>query len=217
MNPKRPLQRFFRTRAMPLPKWLLDNKTRQMRDMAQEVGKDDIVIDLGAHVGNATIEFALRAKHVHAFEPNRENFRELTAQTRNYPNITVHEKAVSDHNGTIKLYYEKGSIGEYFKGSTIMQGKPNIGYQNAYDVEVKSIVDIVDEIGERIGLIKIDIEGAEYRVIKALLTSGRIEMVDRIFAECHADRMEGLQAEKDEVLDLARKAGCLDKISLDWN
>lgn len=217
MNPKRPLQRFFRVRGIPLPGWLLDNKTRLMREMAQEVGKDDIVIDLGAHIGNATIEFALRAKHVHAFEPNRENFRELATQTKAYPNVTVHEKAVSDQNGTIKLYYEKGSIGEYFKGSTIVQGKPNIGYENAYDVEMVSIVDVVDDIGEPISLIKIDIEGAEYKVIKALITSGRIEKVDRIFAECHADRIAGLQEEKDEVLELARKANCLDKISLDWN
>ena len=217
MNPKRPLQRFFRVRGIPLPQWLLDNKTRQMRDMAQQVQKDDIVIDLGAHIGNATIEFALRAKHVHAFEPNRENFRELAAQTKKYSNVTVYEKAVSDSNGTIQLYFEKGSIGEYFKGSTIVQGKPNIGYENSYDVDVVSIVDVIDNIGEQISLIKIDIEGAEYKVIKALLTSGRINKVDRIFAECHADRIAGLQEERDEVLELARKANCLHKISLDWN
>lgn len=217
MTPKHLLQRFLRRRGIPLPSWLLDTKTRMMREMAEEVGKDDVVIDLGAHVGNATIELAHRARHVHAFEPNRDNFQELKAQTANYPNVTLHQKAVSDKNGSVKLFFEETKKKKkFFQGSTIVQGKPNIGYANAYDVETVSIVDVIDAIGEDVALIKMDIEGAEYIVLEALIASGRIDRVGKIYVECHADRIEGLQAHKDKVIAMAGDAGCLDKLSFTW-
>ncbi len=45
-----------------------------MRRIAQEVGKNDVVIDLGAHVGNATVEFAQTAKHVYVGAMYKQSF-----------------------------------------------------------------------------------------------------------------------------------------------
>ncbi|MGR3511936.1 MAG: FkbM family methyltransferase [Paracoccaceae bacterium] len=216
MKLKRQIRRFWRRTGRPLPQGWLDKDTAQMRRMAQEVQPDDVVIDLGAHVGNASIEFAHRAKHVYAFEPNPRNFLELTHQTRRYPNITVSDEAVSNANGTTQLFYEDAKRGRHFEGATILEGKSNIGYQKSFDVKTVDVVDVLDRIGEPVSLIKMDIEGAEYVVLQALIDSGRLGEIGKVYVECHVDRIAGLQVAKDKVLADAEAAGWLDKLDFTW-
>ncbi|MDJ0637894.1 MAG: FkbM family methyltransferase [Paracoccaceae bacterium] len=216
MKIKRQIRRFWRRSGRKLPENWLDEDTAQMRRMAQELGPDDVVIDLGAHVGNASIEFAHCAKHVYAFEPNPRNFKELKAQTRRYSNISVFEEAVSDKQGEAKLFYENAKLGRHFEGATILSGKSNIGYDKSYNVKTVSILDVLDRIGEPVSLIKMDVEGAEYVILDALITSGRLAEIGKIYVECHADRIEGLQDAKDRTLAAAEAKGWLSKLDFTW-
>lgn len=65
-----------------------------MQRMACLHSKQNVVIDLGAHVGYASIAFSHAVKEVHAFEPNPLNFQALHANLRHYPNIVTYEKAI---------------------------------------------------------------------------------------------------------------------------
>lgn len=187
-----------------------------MRRMAEMVGPQDVVIDLGAHVGNATIEFAWRARKVYAFEPNPVVFAELQAQTRRYPNVVLANQAVSDTDGTTRLWFEKAKRGRFFEGATIMEGKSNIGYGRHEDVQTVSIVKVVDAVGGPVAVMKIDIEGAEYRVLDALIASGRIAQVAKIYVEDHCDRIPGLAEARARTLAAAGAGGWSDRLDFTW-
>jgi FkbM family methyltransferase len=145
--------------------------------MAELFGKEDCVIDLGAHVGKSAIEFSHRVGEVHAFEPNPINFEELKRRTRRYKNITIFPKAVSAENGTTRLFYEEARPGRFYEGSTIVSGKLNVSYSHHFDVETVSIADILAQLRSDSVVIKMDIEGAEYVVLDAILESRHLDKI----------------------------------------
>lgn len=213
----RKLLRSYLLRAgVRLPYVLLDKDLRAFRRIAKLVGSNDIVIDLGAHVGFATIEFAHRACHVYAFEPNPENFSELRRNTRRYSNVTIFQNAVAGVTGSARLYYEPPKPGKFFEGATIINGKSNIGYSHFFDVEAIAVDEVLDQIGTNVALIKMDIEGAEYIVLDALIASGRMDQVGKVYIECHADRVPHLADAKARTLAAAASAGVLEKLDFNW-
>jgi FkbM family methyltransferase len=58
---------------------------------------NDVVYDIGAHIGEMSISFIRRgASKVIAFEPSIFNFNDLVANTREYSNIYCHNIALSN-------------------------------------------------------------------------------------------------------------------------
>lgn len=184
--------------------------------MAMLIEKNDVVIDFGAHVGLASIEFALAGAKVYAFEPNPENFAELRRNTANYPRISIYEKAVSDKSGYARLYFEPTGPTKYFEGATIVEGKSNIGYDHHFEVETISATEIFDMIKGPIAVIKMDIEGAEYRALDALINSDQMDRVGKVYVECHVNRMPSLAKAKEHTLALAKAAGVFHKLDFTW-
>lgn len=73
-----------------------------------EIKKDDIVVDIGAHMEIFTIMASYFAKngYVYAFEPSKENFLLLKQNIllNSANNIEAINKAVSDKSGKLKFY-----------------------------------------------------------------------------------------------------------------
>jgi hypothetical protein len=61
-----------------------------------------------------------------------------------------------------------------------------------------------------------DIEGAEYLVLDALIASGRMHQVGKRFTECHVDRISALAEAKKRTLAAAKAAGALEKFDFNW-
>jgi len=55
-------------------------------------GKNDIVIDAGANIGDYTVKIADKAKTVIAIEPSHENLTYLKQNIRNFKNIRIVER-----------------------------------------------------------------------------------------------------------------------------
>lgn len=216
MKPKTFLRRALMRAGLPVPFVLLDSATRPMRSLALTLTRKDTVIDLGAHVGEATVEFARRAGHVHAFEPNPANFVQLAARTARYGNVTIHNKAVSATTGKARLFFEDPKPGKFYEGATIVDGKSNVTYEKSVEVETISIVDVLKSIDGPVAFIKMDIEGAEYQVLESLISSGLMSKVGMVYYECHADRIPELAASKARVLEMAKAAGVFEKLDLNW-
>jgi FkbM family methyltransferase len=70
------------------------------------VGRDDVVIDVGANVGLYTRLMATLAKHVYAFEPNPDIFPRLQASA-GAANVTLLPVAVSEKVGEATFYLDK--------------------------------------------------------------------------------------------------------------
>jgi FkbM family methyltransferase len=132
------------------------------------VGRD--VIDGGGYSGDSAMVFAgLQPRKVYAFEPNPDMFPEMEkiiALNAKSLGSDVHKiipvlMALGKSKGNLKLY-SKGA----YDGSTTIWGREK---RKEYDVPVVSIDDYVREHSLNVGLIKLDVEGAESDVIEGAL------------------------------------------------
>jgi len=100
--------------------------------------------------------------------------------------------------------------------STIEKGNFNIGPEKVVEMDTMPNNEIINVIGGHITLIKLDIEGAEYRVIKDLTESGNIDRLGKVSDECHADRMPHLAEEREKTLALARAEAVFQRSDFGW-
>jgi FkbM family methyltransferase len=127
------------------------------------IRKGDVVLDIGANIGYYTLIAARKIGaegRVYAFEPEPANFELLKKNVKlnNYRNVVLENKAVSNKNGTSKLYIHPTSTG----GHSLTQ-------KSDVQIQVETVtVDSYFEKMERIDLVKMDIEGAETLVIQGM-------------------------------------------------
>lgn len=120
----------------------------------------DVVIDVGAHVGNHALYFSRHAKRVIAFEPNPELYKLLSQNVGQISNIKTFQQALSSRQHSATL---SGSVNNLGGASiSVQHGKP----QFTVEVEAVSLDGIEESFrGERVSLIKCDVEGAEPDVL----------------------------------------------------
>jgi len=131
------------------------------------IKKGDIVVDVGASIGYFTL---IAAKivgdtgKVFAFEPDSNNFKILkkNVEINKYYNVILEQKAVSDVNGKINLFSSDG-IGFH---STINPHitTPSIPIESIKLDQYFRNLNLIDKIN----FIKIDVEGAEFRVLNGM-------------------------------------------------
>lgn len=216
MKPKHYLRLQALKAGIRLPDAWLDHEMLAMRRMAKVCSAVDVVIDLGAHIGKSAIEFSHVARKVIAFEPNPTNFAQMGLMTKRYRNIEIVNKAVSFEDGTTQLYFEDAKPGRFYEGATIVGGKSNVSYANHVDVETISAKTLLESVDAEQIVVKMDIEGAEYMVLDAILESDHLDRIKKIYVECHVDRIPDLAGPKEQVLAKARELGFIDRIDFEW-
>ena len=183
------------------------------------LGPGDIAIDCGANLGAITFVLAAGGAEVHAFEPNPDAFRILSAKVRHLPNVHLHQKAVLDKPGILTLYLHMnyGRNPERFSsGSSLIAEKRNVDDRSGIDVEVIDFPAFIKGLGRPIKLLKIDIEGAEYVLLNALIDADLIKRIEKVYVETHAHAIPSLK-DADTALRLRLKTlGLEEKIDLNW-
>jgi FkbM family methyltransferase len=150
----------------------------------------DICVDIGAHVGYITAIMARRCLHVTAFEPNPDMRRVLRANLRanNIGNVTVRHEAISDENGKARFFLNTESMYSGLVGHN--------GLREIIDVETVTL----DSVLPIATLVKIDVEGAESRVLKGMKSIMRHNPDLRLIVEVEPDR-KGFSEEVYDLLD----------------
>ena len=135
-----------------------------------EIKPNDVVIDIGAHIGYFTLLFAMLVGpngKVFSFEPEPKNFELLkkNIEINNHHNVVTESKIVSDKNKKCTLYTFETSSG----ANRIYKPHENT---NSKPIEVDSIsLDEYfknSEFLKKIKFVKIDVEGAELLVLKSM-------------------------------------------------
>jgi FkbM family methyltransferase len=131
----------------------------QTKLFVDKVGTGHTVFDVGAHAGYYTLLASRLAGPngaVHAFEPDENNVVHLRkhVEANNAANVTIVAKAVSEENGA--AHFELGS------GS----GTGSLSESGSLTVETLSLDSYCRETGAKPDLMKIDVEGAEARVLR---------------------------------------------------
>jgi len=138
------------------------------------------IFDVGAHRGEYTeklLNLTGPSGKVYAFELNAENYGALINKFSKHDNVTITNVAVSDCDGQV----------DYYRGGCSYTGNI-IGHDTSYKDnkragEIQSIrLDSFYPEGV-IDFIKIDVEGAELRVLHGL--KGIIHNVRKMLIECH--------------------------------
>lgn len=140
--------------------WLGSYEFDKQRAFAQRVRSGDTIYDIGANVGFYTLLAATlggASGRVVAFEPAPRNLQYLKRHLRlnRVTNVTVVEAAVADQKGTAS--FDEGPV--HSEGRLADCGRLR--------VDVVTVDDLVN--GEKLpapDCLKIDVEGAEFRVLQ---------------------------------------------------
>ena len=146
-------------------------------------------IDLGANVGMYTRIMAMEAKRVIAFEPDPWSSNELQKNVDDFDNVKIEKLAVGTENKSVWLYrhsnFENHPI-YHSQSSSIFVSHTNVTVDKAIEVKQINFVQYLEDLNEEVGVLKIDIEGAEIDILEALFDKPEImNRINHIFAETH--------------------------------
>ena len=155
------------------------------------VKKNDITIDVGANIGYYTLLMAKMGAFVHSYEPEPNNFKLLSKNVHqnNFSKyVTLNNKAVSDFNGTSKLFLSQDTPGEH-----------KLNYDRFKNNEFIEVPVIKLEL-DRIDFAKIDAEGTELNVLKGMKV-----LPEKILIEFHAKQLQTSGAKLDDFFKFIQK------------
>lgn len=187
------------------------------RQAVARLGRDDVAIDAGANVGDFTWPLARRGIEVHAFEPDPYAFQILVQRFRSFPNVEVHQAAVSATAGEIELFRAPGidaDPAKLSKSSSVIATKSNVDPGVAVRVAAIDLGDFVAR-EPRVALLKMDIEGAEVDVLERLLDCGLLNHIPYVFVETHDHKIPAI-AERMRQLRRRLAVEGLNHLNLDW-
>ena len=119
---------------------------------------DEVLVDVGAYIGDSCIDYIESYgkesyKKIYCYEISDENIEKMRGNLRNYENICILKKAVSDFNG--ELHFDNNADSSANK--TAEKGS-----------ETVNAVTLDDDLTETISVVKMDIEGGEISALKGM-------------------------------------------------
>ena len=146
-----------------------------------------LIIDCGSNIGLSVIFFRREypLSRIIAFEPDSEAFGFLKGniEGNNLSNIEIHNSAVYDVAGMIDFYSDLDR--KSFVGMSVTKRLTEKNLR--LDVTKVPSVLLSDYFSEPVDLLKMDIEGAELKVIRELKYKNKLCLVKQMFIEYHHD------------------------------
>ena len=151
--------------------------------LPQEI-EPQLILDIGGNIGITSIYLANRFPdaQIYTFEPLPQNFEILKKNTSPYKNIHIFNVGLGKEDGTFDIYMSSDS--ENFGGASL---NSNFEVENTNKVtcKIRNINNMLFELNiNKIDLIKIDTEGAEFDILKSL-QKDKLEQVQWITGELH--------------------------------
>ena len=150
--------------------WVGHHEEEELRHFSQNCHPGMGVLDIGANVGFWT---ALAARlvgpqgRVLAFEPDPSNFQclQATLAANSFSWVEPYPLAASDQAGSIRLYLSEENCGDH-------RIYPHAQGTRSLDIQAVRLDDFLGEKQvSRVDLIKIDVQGAEAKVLSGLSTT----------------------------------------------
>jgi len=134
--------------------------------------EDHVIVEVGAHIGTFSILAASKVKrgHVYAIEASADsaNYLRVNAALNRCDNLSVHQLALADREGALKLYHDTGTWGHSTVKAYSQAGETVSAITLAAFMESNRI--------ERCDFIKFNCEGAEFPV----LMSAPVDVLQKI-------------------------------------
>ena len=154
-----------------------------------------VIIDCGANMGVSVLYFSKRFPNakIIAFEPDQTvlPYLEKNITSQNLNNVEVYKKGVWTEETKISFYTDNG-----------LGGRIGIEYHNQEPIKIET-VRLKDFLDQPIAMLKIDIEGAEFEVLKDC--EELLHNVKHIFLEYHSFYNEEQHLE--DILSIFKRQG----------
>lgn len=143
-------------------------------------------MDLGANIGLASIYFAqcFEGCTIESYEPNPFNYQLLRTNTLHYKNINTFPYAVTTSKKEKYLYLAKGLKQGWTWGNSMIENHWDRD-QNVLPLQVPTI-NVSKLTKTKIDILKIDVEGLEYRIIKKI--GKNLKNINIILIEFHGTK-----------------------------
>jgi FkbM family methyltransferase len=159
--------------------------------------KELTIVDVGANIGifsMATRSIISRSK-IFAYEPSQKMYSMLLKNTQAL-NIKCYQEAVGLHEGLIKIVNDELDP---------VQGRAvEVTAAALESTPMIALKDVVSRAGNKIDLLKLDCEGAEWMILQDTFN---LTKVDHLVMEYH--RADGKEDPHNQIVDLVRNAGFL--------
>ena len=164
---------------------------------------DSIVIDVGAR--DSELPYINSKTVYHLFEPIEYNFERLVSKFGGFTNVKLNKLCLSDCDETVEIYKESESINKRLNFNYIWESVNPSRVQDGIKEKIECIKlkDYVKNSGiKKIDLLKIDVEGYEFNVIKGL--EDEINIVDNIIFEYSIGTFSSSGVELSQLLELLK-------------
>lgn len=165
-----------------------------------------IGFDLGANLGAYTTRMARHCSKVYAFEPDPWTLERLRRACDPLDNVEIVAAAAGAEAGTLPLYRsvahkdqpEAASVSSNILGPA--SGTEDSGLR----VPVVDFVAFLDGVDGPLGVLKMDIEGAETELLERMLDTGALFRFRAVFVETHEWKHPGHMARIDRLWQRTR-------------
>lgn len=143
----------------------------KMLDLVQNVNKDRYILDIGVNHGIFAVPCSLLGYKVVGFEPVERNFNsiQLAAIENNLQNFHIYHAALSDTDGEVEIYIPECSDNASLSKDASIANM----IRKDYTAETVQCIRFDNWIEEHhnykdIGFIKLDVQGAEYKIVEGM-------------------------------------------------
>lgn len=150
--------------------------------------KGMVFVDIGAHIGSATVLASERGAYVLAIEPNKENYNLLIENTKDFDLIEICNVAIGTRELFKKLFNNPNNTG----GHSLYCNWKDFGQdENLFElVRVVSLAEVLKSYEiTHVDILKLDAEGAEKEIVDQIL-SKEMPIIRNIVAEFHYSNNE---------------------------
>lgn len=149
-----------------------------LTDIIKITGHRELMIDIGANIGNHSVALAHLFQQTEAVEPHPVLFRILTANmlSNGLADVTCHNfgLASEDSDGTLAEHPSNHGIARVKERSQLPPetfGLTSAAFNREYNIELRSTLGFLQQFADKLAdaFIKIDVEGMEQEIITAAL------------------------------------------------
>ena len=192
-------------------------------DNFSNLNEKSTVLDIGANIGDITNTIFEKYRcNIHAYEPNIACYNYMKKRFINNSKIKLHNYAVSNFSGYDFLYFHFKSKG--VNDTRLRKEKDNIDVNKRVRVKIVDIKEIIDSFNN-IDLIKIDVEGSEYKIIPEILNNRN--RIKTVICEMHGNPMgkkingqhknKNFTKEYEDLISELKKQGLYNNWFYEWH
>lgn len=188
---------------------------RRFRHRMRTLAPGGVMIDCGANVGDVSALFLDKGYVVHAFEPDPDARAALERRFAGQDGLVVHPQAVAAKPGRATLFRKPELSVDAIEGTQSSSLVRRDLHENGIDVEVIDLTAFIADLGRKVDVVKLDVEGAEVEILEAVLEKRLDRQIGQLLVETHERFSPEIAARTAAIRKRVGELG-INNIDLDW-